>query len=434
MTTDKTFKRRVRERMATTGERYTTARRALLSDRAPTASPMPLGGVHPETAGLRALLGAAGVRDPRSERPLSEALLLLVGGGLGMGVFAFHYPEFSSLFLAGRHRWHAPRDWLDAAAARLGAAPRVWETGSAGAARRHLDEALAAGPALAFVDLGTLEGRAGVEAYHLVVVHAVDEEGAVAYADVGTAVHRASAERFAAARARIKKDRHRLWSLEGAPPVEAAALAAAVRTGLRAWPEALEDPGMGPASANFRLDALATLADRVAGRGGKASWDGVFPAGERLLVALTGLHEGVLHRFTGGGLLRPLAASGLREAADLLERPELEEVADRYDALGSVWDALAEAVLPHEVPELAAWAGVLEARWARVDEPAEVADDAGDPEADPHRDGAARAAAVARLAGDPSLVGRIRADLEAHLRRVHADEVAALANLERALA
>ena len=30
MTTDKTFKRRVRERMAATGERYTTARRALL--------------------------------------------------------------------------------------------------------------------------------------------------------------------------------------------------------------------------------------------------------------------------------------------------------------------------------------------------------------------------------------------------------------------
>lgn len=426
MTTDKTFKRRVRERMATTGERYTTARRALLEGAAPAAPELPRGGVHPETAGLRALLDAAGVRDPRTGRPLPEALLLLVGGGLGVGVFAFHYPEFSSLFLAGRHRWHAPRDWLDAAAARLGATPRVWETGSAAAARRHLDEALAAGPTLAFVDLGTLEGRAGVEAYHLVVVHGVDDDGTVAYADVGAAVHRATAERFAAARARIKKDRHRLWSLEGVPSVDAPSFAAAVHAGLRAWPEALGDPGMGPASANFRLDALATLADRVAGRGGKASWDAVFPAGERLLVALTGLHEGVLHRFTGGGLLRPLAASGLRAAAELLERPELDAVADRYDALGVAWNALAEAALPQDVPELQAWAEALEARWARIDE-----DDG--PDADPSEVAAARAAAVARLADDPALVRSLRASLAAHLRRVHADEVAALATLADAI-
>lgn len=427
MTTDKRFKHRVRGRMAATGERYTAARRALL---AADATDAPLGGVHPETAGLRALLAAAGARDPRTGRPLSEALLLLVGGGLGMGVFAFHYPEFSSLFLAGRHRWQAPKDWLDAAAARLGATPRVWETGSAAAARRHLDEALATGPTLAFVDLGTLEGRAGVEAYHLVVVHGVDADGAVVYADVGAAMRRASGDRFVSARARIKRDRHRLWSLEAAPALDAAALATAVRAGLHAWPAGLADPGMGPASASFRLDALATLADRVAGRGGKASWDAVFPAGERLLVALTGLHEGVLHRFTGGGLLRPLAASGLREAAALLERPALDAVADRYDVLGAAWDALAEAALPRAVPELRAWADALEARWARVDEASGATDDGGDdaPAAP------ARMAAVARLADDPDLVHALRGSLEGHLRRVHADEVAALAALADALA
>jgi hypothetical protein len=201
-----------------------------------------------------------------------------------------------------------------------------------------------------------------------------------------------------------------------------------VDAGLRAWPEALEDPGMGPASANFRLDAVATLADRVAGRGGKASWDAVFPAGERLLVALTGLHEGVLHRFTGGGLLRPLAASGLREAAALLDRPGVETVAERYAALGAAWDALAEAALPEDSPELRAWAEALEARWARVDE-----DGGAGADADPSEAAAARAAAVARLADDPALVGSLRASLEAHLRRVHADEVAALAALEDAI-
>ena len=422
MTTQKSFKQRVRARMAKTGERYTAARRALLGGEAT----MDLGGVHPETAGLGALLTAAGFRDPRTGRTPSEALLLLVGGGLGMGVFAFHYPTFSSLFLAGRHRWQAPKDWLDAAATRLGATPRVWETAGASAARRHLDEALGTGPTLAFVDLGVLEGRSGVEAYHLVVVHGVEADGSVAYGDVGVTKRVVSAERFGAARGRVKRDKHRLWSLGAVPAADAGAWATAVEAGLRAWPAGLADPGMGPASANFKLDALATLADRVAGRGGKASWDTVFPAGERLLVALTGLHEGVLHRFSGGGLLRPLAASGLREAAALLERPALADVAERYDELGADWDALAEAALPVGAAELHAWASRLEERWARVDDP-EPNDAAGDGEDEAQR------RAAGRLAEDPELVGALRAALEERLRRLHAAEKAALAALEAAL-
>ena len=387
MTRDHKFKRRVRERMARTGERYTSARRALLTGDDPHGEAVFATGaeatfpgarwhhpgVHPETTALGTLLAAAGVVDPLTGERLPEATLLLVGGGLGMGVFAFHYPEFSSLFLAGRHRWHAPAAWLDGAAARLGYEPLVWETGGAATAGKHLDAALAReAPVLAFVDLATLSHRGGAEAYHVVSVLGRDADG-VWLGDVGLAPVHVDEATFAAARGRIRKDKHRLWALGEAAPLDAARLAQALEDGLRAWPAGLADPGMGSMSAAFKLDALATLADRVAGGGGKNAWDAVFPAGPRLLAALTSLHEDVLHRFTGGGLLRPLAAVGLRDAAARLERPALAGVADRYEDLGARWSALADAALPADVPALADWAASLESRWAALDDGAPTA-------------------------------------------------------------
>ena len=61
MTKQKTFKRRVRERMAKTGESYASAREALIG-----AEPA---GIHPETSALRFALADAGIE-------ISEALTL----------------------------------------------------------------------------------------------------------------------------------------------------------------------------------------------------------------------------------------------------------------------------------------------------------------------------------------------------------------------
>ena len=58
MTKQKTFKRRVRERMEKTGESYTSARAALIGEQPP--------GVYPETQ--RAALGARRRRASRSAR------------------------------------------------------------------------------------------------------------------------------------------------------------------------------------------------------------------------------------------------------------------------------------------------------------------------------------------------------------------------------
>ena len=181
MTERKHLKSRVRARMARTGERYAAARAHVVTARGddpdrPTA-PDPHGpgtttaGVNPATAALRALLASAGA-------PVSEPLALVLGGGIGMGIFQFHYAKegVSTFFLAGRHRWDDDHAYLVDALARLGLAAHVTETGSVRTAERQLRDAVAPGrPVVAWVDLAELETRAYPAeyrggAYHVVVV------------------------------------------------------------------------------------------------------------------------------------------------------------------------------------------------------------------------------------------------------------------------
>ena len=91
MTTRKGFKRLVRARAAKTGESYATARRVILGEPGPSGPP-PTGdpspgqrGIHPDTASMATVLAARGVVSPITGQPLSEALVLVAGGGLGAG-------------------------------------------------------------------------------------------------------------------------------------------------------------------------------------------------------------------------------------------------------------------------------------------------------------------------------------------------------------
>src|SRR5437660_11796353 len=131
MTAHKHFKQLVRSRMKKTGEGYATARRHILRRSAPGQpardTPWHFAGSVPATTTLRGLLAHAGVRDPHTGLPFSEAMLFGIAGGIGIGVFAFLYEkaDFASFFLAGRHRWHDSLTYLRHACQRLGVAPVV---------------------------------------------------------------------------------------------------------------------------------------------------------------------------------------------------------------------------------------------------------------------------------------------------------------------
>ena len=143
MTTRKHLKARVRARMEKTGERYAAARAHVVGGNGGAISPdkpsdsrvvngiRHFPGIHPETAALRTIVTHAGVRDPSGD-PLSERLVLVIGGGIGAGVFTFHYEKehVSTIFLAGRHRWDDSRAFVEAACARLSVPVAIAETGS----------------------------------------------------------------------------------------------------------------------------------------------------------------------------------------------------------------------------------------------------------------------------------------------------------------
>jgi hypothetical protein len=370
------------------------------------------------------------VRGPDGE-PISEPLAFVVGGGIGIGVFAFVYEKenFASLFIGGAHRWDDSVAFLDAAAQRLGLESTVVESGGARRAAANLVEATAGGrPVVAWVDLGELGTRAypaewSGGGYHVLVVYGRDETGdGWLVGDLAREPVTVATEALAAARARIGKQRNRLMSLSPIRDRAAPDTATAVRSGLRATVEGLRNPR----ARNFGLVALADWADRLEG-GGRDGWTRAFPRGVRLWLGLTFLHQFVECHGTGGGLLRPHFATGLREAAVVVGDSRLADLADRYAELGRAWTELARAALPEGVPLLREAREIQAANARRYLEHGAAAFDAS-------RRTTARFVEIgAEVAADFPLtdadVSGLLADLARRVRAIHAAEVAAFDEL-----
>lgn len=180
MTRQGDFKQLVRERMARTGERYTTARAHVLGahTQAADAPALQLGGMHDQTSALRDLLAAEGIDAPHTKLPPSEPLLLGLGGGIGAAVFTFQYKgELPHLYVETRcsPQFAYDLEFVRRAAAGLGLTLDVATGTTPKAAARVLDSALAAGrPALCLVDALALPNHAGMPQGALpwvVVVH-----------------------------------------------------------------------------------------------------------------------------------------------------------------------------------------------------------------------------------------------------------------------
>ncbi|HJZ90373.1 MAG TPA: DUF4872 domain-containing protein [Gemmataceae bacterium] len=434
MTVRKHFKQLVRARMGKTGESYATARRHILRQADPTTDvPWHFPGNVPATTALRVLLTAAGVRDPHTGGPFSEAMLYGIAGGVGIGVFSFLYEKenFASFFVAGHHLFHDHRAYLTGVLGRFGIKPVVHETTSPKAAAAALRDALASGPCVAWVDKSHLPHRGlpshfSGSGYHIVAIYRQDADGTALIGDLTDRPVAVPGPALAEARGRIKKDRHRLLSIP--PSASRTDLAPLVRAGLRACHRGLTgEGGVKSARANFSLEALARWADRLHGSAGKESWERVFAPGPRLWRGLTSIPLFVEYWGTGGGLGRPLFAEFLTEAADALTDTRLEALADRYAELGRQWSALADAALPADVPEF------REARelFARI---GELTNSGGRP--DEIRDAWRRLEELQGQAGakfpmPDADCAALRAELQRRVRGLYEAEVAAHAELGR---
>lgn len=419
MTRQKHLKQLVRDRMKKTGERYATARRQLVGDAPPRTDSPHLPGSVPLPTALRVLLTHAGVRGSGGG-PISEALAFGLAGGIGAGVFAFQYPEFSSFYVAGRHLWYDDLACLTTACARLGVTPAVKEFGGAGPAEKGLADWTVRGPVLAWVDMGSLPHRGlppswSGGGYHLVTVYRAEPGGDALIGDLADQPVALPTRVLTAARGRIKKDKFRILAL--AAPPRAPDFRAALTQGLAACGEGLRKGRI----RNFTVDAFGTWADQLHGGKGKDSWEKMFPPGPRLWRGLTSIHEFVEHYGTGGGLMRPLFAETLREAATLLKQPRLARLADRYAALGQRWTELADAALPAGVPAC----DEARALFARKSELVYSGPDGG---LDAAAVGAQIEALGARSAQhfplEAGAAAALRQELQRRVREIHAEEVA----------
>jgi hypothetical protein len=358
MTQQKHLKRLVRARMEKTGESYATARRQVIRN-APPASGDPATRWHfpgnvPATTALRVLLAHAGVRDPHTGEPFSEPMLFGIAGGIGIGVFSFFYEKanHASFFVAGRHELQDDLGYLKHACERFGLTSSVRESSGAKSAEKHLREALAKGPCVAWVDMVHLPHRAMPQThsgggYHVVTVYKADDATAT-IGDLTDQPIEIPLANLAEARARIKKQKNRLLSVTG--PAKAPDVSTLVRAGLSACVQKLQSPTMKAARGNFQLDALKTWAERLHGSKDKERWERVFAPGANLLRGLTGVHHWIEYYGTGGGLCRPLFADFFTEAAATLKDRRLPDIAQQYSHLGRQWTELADAALPDGVP------------------------------------------------------------------------------------
>ncbi|MCB1221625.1 MAG: DUF4872 domain-containing protein [Planctomycetales bacterium] len=374
MTKRSSFKKLVRERMKKTGESYSSARRQVIAAAAPQAGITHYPGINPATSALRIMLAAAGVTNPVTKQPFSEAMLLGIAGGLGAGVFTFRYEkeDFSSFFAAGRHLWHDNLEFMQACLGRLGVECKVWESSAAKKGWEQLREALAHGPVAAWLDMAELPYH-GLPAwmsgggYHVLVVQSLDEAREVAVLsdlmDEPLEVPFGDLER---ARLRIKKDKQRLLAVTGGG--NAADLTAAIGSGLQACADGLTTGRM----KNFTLAAFEDWAKQLHGSTGKSSWAVLFPAGRHLWTAQTWAYDCIEHYFSGGGMLRPLYADFLAEAGQQTGNKGLAALADTYRSIGAQWTELADTLLPAGKGLLGQARELYELRAESYNSPAEV--------------------------------------------------------------
>jgi hypothetical protein len=350
MTEQKNLKRLVRDRMARTGESYTTARRHVLA-RAGRAEAAPLppgivpgypefgGGQHHPTTLLAHLLRQAGY----PEAYTGEAMLAGLAGGIGFMYAVFEYKDMPPLMTIIMQ--HHPAPWLPTALDHLGAGYASEHGTSVRPALTALDKALAGDrPVYCEVDRTRLpwhglEPTRYPEPYGVVVA---GRDGDTVYLDdVAVRPQAIPVEEFAAAWSAPKKARHHRLTL--APPGTARPdLGAAVEMTVAH----LTGPVLGNNfDVNFGFSGMRRLASQLRDTRGKAGWASRFAAPVPFFHGLRRLYEGIEEEYTAPGGTRPLYASFLAEAAPIVDRPQWMEASALFRQAGTHWSALADRAL-----------------------------------------------------------------------------------------
>ncbi|MGN0128338.1 DUF4872 domain-containing protein [Glutamicibacter soli] len=386
------LKKLARERMERTGESYTTARKNILTNKpeSPRAAraaearnyasqgksgkqgsgkaksakpkrpeqpakapanldelpeyPAPENVVQYDAALWHRVLTQAGVTNPVTGQPYSEAMLAGLAGGVGFMQHSFQDEDAVSVTLVTRAH---PEPYTQNLLTRCGAKINERTTGSAVRAAEYLDTGLDAGRAVVV--------RVAVNALPWIEEGEVDESDTIDLAVVGEldddllvddgsgSLNPISPEDLTAARARRKREKFwQAWVTSRRSP-KPEALASNVLDAVQETTARLlgtsELRGIPVHFAkNFGIVGMRNFAARLRDTEGKTGWNQMFADAEQLEIGLSQL-AGFLSdtRFGGIGGLRGLYADFLDEAADLPGLSELGEHSAAYAQLAALW-------------------------------------------------------------------------------------------------
>ena len=311
-------------------------------------------GLHWETGSVRNYYDYRGVKAPHTNKPYSEAMLMGISGGAVMGYFSFAYEGYDPHARILTRNTFNP---LDTLLQRLGVVQNIEQTRSEAKGLANLIDTLEDGvPAIVWADMFSLPYNAlpndeGMWGMMPIVVYGFDEEADTVWiADRATVPLTITTSELAAARARVKKDKFRILTLE--PPDEQK-LSSAVVSGI--WDTIklyTEAPPKG-SRHNFGFAAYARWADLLTRPKMRLSWEKEFPAGGKMLAGLTSAFSDINTFGKNGHAERDVYAAFLDEAAVLLDKPALKDVATQFRESGQAWDALSRALLPESIPPFA---------------------------------------------------------------------------------
>jgi len=306
-----------------------------------------------DTGVLRNALDYQGTKAPHTNAPYSEALLLGISGGVTFGYFTFHYVGYDpQVNLLTRNTFEPMDTILD----RLAVPREVLQTTSAKNGRQNLLDTIEQGsvpivwPDMYHLPYNAFEYDDGNWAAMPVIVFAYDVDTETAQlADRSFLPLRVSTEQLDVARARVKKDKHRLMTI-GHP--DESRLAGAVRQGIMDCIALMTEKPPRGSARSFGLKALQHWAAMLE-KNTKDSWSQAYPTGRPLLSVLTSAYYFLSPAF--GKTMqaeRDTYADFLDEAAQILNKSDLKNVALRYRMAGKAWDGLLCSLLPETIPML----------------------------------------------------------------------------------
>jgi hypothetical protein len=317
----------------------------------------PFDGRHFETGPIRNVLAYQGVPAPHTDKPISEALLLGVSGGITVGYFTFEYKGYDPhIALLTRNTF----DPMETMFERLAIPREVLQTSKPEAGVKNLVDVIETGhPALVWVDRFSLSyNQLPYDDHNWMVVPIVVvgvEGDSVSIVDRSNKPLIVPMDELTKARARVKDIKFRVIALD-APDMDK--LPAAVQKGIWQCVSLYTDAPPKGKRDNFGFAALEYWADMLTNTRNKQSWERYFPAGSRMYAAVAGsvvqpgLWDWICTFGTGDGAERGVYADFLDEAAVILNKPELKAVGNQFRKSAEVWCDLANAVLPDSVPLL----------------------------------------------------------------------------------